>query len=429
MIRLLTIFVAIIITKRTDAITAEDATPGTRVRFHFTDKSRGKQSNQTIARIAEALDGRICVIMERAFYIDKSRVRIHAVGDPDLSLAVKLHHLQLVGPPPPPMSAELRIDLLIPRSNSFGENVYNSDIEQCLHYELPIANDAQYRMVLVNTREAVARSAIQINRFDIGTQKRAAVSWLLGEFSHFLDRVRSADYTIEDDKKFIADVLWRIMVNADWEFSIRGQIQDDSLSPFQKVMEQDIFHFMTPECRDMIKKHLLKIQEHGDRVDLDDFPEIFIGEFCSFFPFALRLHLKKVLPGFVIHLAEIASKLNVEAFQFYQKKFTQLQGMFRAEDSEYTKILGDMPNVLQGGQAERMAFVERQRDFFCRTTRAVDAMKYYFAVTRSLLQVKDVATIRKIGIVCPKEFVNGDWIRALSDIMQCDNHSVKMKMI
>ena len=70
------------------------------------------------------------------------------------------------------------------------------------------------------------------------------------------------------------------------------------------------------------------------------------------------------------------------------------------------------------------------QNIMSRVHRSVDAMQYYLSVGHYLVEMRDSgAALRNIGIICPKEFVNGDWVRALSDIMQCDNHSVTIKMI
>ena len=83
------------------AMREEDAKPRASVRFHFSDKSRRKQKSEWLVRRADALDGQIAVIMKRPFYFDKTSTRIQLLKDPDLTLAVKLKHLEFIRPPPP----------------------------------------------------------------------------------------------------------------------------------------------------------------------------------------------------------------------------------------------------------------------------------------------------------------------------------------
>lgn len=124
------------------ALEEEDVIPGTLVKFQWTDKSWRAQINEEIIRRAKALDGRICVIMERALYFDETRIRIQSVDDPELTLAVKLKHLEIARP-----SSELHIDLLVSRLSKFGDTYKLVHSGEYVYQEVQIANDAEYDMV------------------------------------------------------------------------------------------------------------------------------------------------------------------------------------------------------------------------------------------------------------------------------------------
>ena len=119
------------------AMRVEDANPGSLVRFHFSDRSRRKQKNESLIRRAEALDGQIAMIMERPFYFDNTRTRIQSLEDPDLTLAVKLKHLEFIRAPP--TAEEIDIEELPPLESSAEEH---SDEEMSLTVHRPVFGDS-----------------------------------------------------------------------------------------------------------------------------------------------------------------------------------------------------------------------------------------------------------------------------------------------
>ena len=70
------------------------------------------------------------------------------------------------------------------------------------------------------------------------------------------------------------------------------------------------------------------------------------------------------------------------------------------------------------------------RDTFSKSHHHAAAMEYYLSVTELLIELQKSGESRgRIAIMCPKPFANGDWVRTISQIMQCDNDRVKMRFI
>ena len=341
-----------------------------------------------------------------------------------------------------PVSQKLHIDLLIPRINSFSESVYHPEIggqsglDEYLRQELQVANDAQYHVVVVNIPESKSQATIKINRFNMNSQNRQVLAWLFEQFALFLDRIDGVRYTDKDAKELIKGTLWYLSECK------RGSSseQDDLVSSYRNVIEGHMFHFMSIECRNMIRKHLIRIQQqeghaniHNVVLDLDDYSYDVMVEFCMYFPFALSPYIAKGwYPPHLSDIINLQTKLNRKASQFYDKQLSLQQELFISEDSEYTRMLKDLNHTLAKGtmDEERGAIIGKQRNIMRRVHQSVDAMKYYLRVGHFLVKLRDTgAALRDIGIICPKEYVNGDWVRALSDIMQCDNRSVTIKMI
>ena len=86
---LFNILVVIIFVESITAMTREQATAGTRVRFHYVDKCKRKQNSQEMIRRAEVLNGRVAVIMDDPFWENGRRIKIQSTDNPDIILAVK----------------------------------------------------------------------------------------------------------------------------------------------------------------------------------------------------------------------------------------------------------------------------------------------------------------------------------------------------
>ena len=404
----------------------ENALPKALVLFRWSDKSRRAQISEEVKRRAQALDGRICMVMDRPFYFDQTRIRIQSLNDPLVKLAVKLKHLEFVGPPPS-INQELHIDLLIPRMESSRNSIRHMASELYLAKELQVANDAQYQSVLVNLAETTSQATFKTNRVNIGTDQRVLAVWLLEEFTFFLDRTDGVRTTAVDARHLISNTLWYIWKEAEG----RPNEQGGSLSPFEKVIEDNIFRIFTPECREIIKMHLRKIEQHKCSVVLDNIPDELMTEFCVFFPFIIPVHLSRAIRTFQQRFDQLRPQLNMRAFEFYLKQLCLLQPLLTSEDSGYAKILDGINEAYSRSEPVAIkAIISKQRGMMRRASQMMDAMQYYFSVGELLVQKRDSSEgLGKIGIICAKEFTNGDWSRALSDIMQCSNQCVTMKVI
>ena len=331
-----------------------------------------------------------------------------------------------------PMSHELHIDLLIPRINSFSESVYHPDIDGYLRQELQVANNAQYQFVIMNLPESVSQATIKTDRININSRSREMLAILFQQFEAFLDRIHGVRYTNQETKELIRAILWYI-----WQCTHNPS--DEQEKKEKKLMVRNMFHFMSPECRRMIRMHLMELQRQAGHVNLNEYVVLdnsahnVMVEFCMYLPFALPLYITKGwYPDHLEIIGKLLPKLNTKASQFYEKQLCLQQGLFVSEDSEYAKMLNDLNCTLakRSVYIERRAIIGKQRDIMSRIHQSVDALQYYLSVGHYLVEMRDSgAALRNIGIICPKQFVNGDWVRALSDIMQCDNRSVTIKMI
>lgn len=152
-----------------------------------------------------------------------------------------------------------------------------------------------------------------------------------------------------------------------WKCEKNNKYQNPGLPPFHQRILRTI---LPSDCFQLVLRHYLKIHQQQCFVEVDDpaASSILVAAFCLNFPSVIGMHLHTALRRF------------------------------------------------------------QQRVVVSKVYQNMEAMRYYVSVGELLIQQRESGA-GKVGIICPKDFVTGDWIRAISDIMQCERGIVRLKVI
>ena len=413
------------------AISEEEVIPGSLVMFHW---NKRPQSDPDLERRARVLDGCIAKIMDKPLWDNQRRVQIQSLEDYNLTLGVRMRYLELVRPPPPPMDKEVQIDLFVSRSKTSTSTLTHITSDEYLHQELRIADDTQYHTVLTNHPNSTSQTAMGFNNWtpciDSGLNQPNLALILLQEGIDYMSSLEMPDERAgEKLRSLLSRCIWHI-----WGF----ENVDPTLPIFPSIMESDIFTLTSRNIRRMMNEHYIRLEQKRSFLTLEGQLEFADGWKLAMFIIREYLHLQTLEFDDKIEFS-LGPNLNRSAMEFYEKQMHLMDVLFRSEDSEFMSAQGviesPLPDRYREISYERIRMeckkvMTHVRDCAIKIHHTVEAMGYYLAVGEILVEFrKSEEPLGKIAIVCVQKFVTGDWIRAISDIMQCGRSCVSMKVI
>lgn len=432
MSHLLPLFVAIIAVIRTIAITTKQAIPGTQVRFHYTNKSKRAQTNKKLIRKAEALNGKKAVIMKIPLWKNEKRVQIRSLDNPHLILGVKPYYLELTSL----LEGETHIHLFISRTGpntSFSDHIMS---ERYYREELSTANDARYRAVIVNNpRTALqsrtapkSQSLVRFNRFPTGAHRQYLPLVLLNEVGEFLGDSRIFFHRKQGE---VRNLLMRCLQHI-WD----SEHARDRL--LLSILESELMiSIFSTRFLEAVHLEYMAMSTNASII-LHAESTIFDESAC--FAFTLVL-IRSGLVTMSDHTEErmdvLIPKLNQQAAEFYEKQRNVLQKLFLSNNSEIVLTFREFGAITRrqdtwGGRVPKEAerVVHRIKVMASKITQSLEALEYYLSVGELLTNLRASGEIQgRVAVNCVHSLVSGDWIRAISDIAQCERNCVSMKIM
>ena len=370
--------------------------PGTKVLFQW--KWR-EQSDPDLNRRARILckSGRIAEIMDPPLSSDGKRVQIRSPHHPEITLGVKRKYLEFILPPPPTMSNQpLLIDLVVDVTDPSTDLITHISSNEYFQKELSIADEEQYHLVLVNHRKTASESVIRCNRLStrLHREQNHVVLSLLSEATHFLNAVRDLSAGSERAQVHARSLLARCLFHQ-WEYEHETFHRRHSSFGHDTLPSSFI---------EMVRRHFMKIRDHQIFFELEEDLGTEGDEHCWQF---VTNWIERGLSAMRFDFARRINALTALSVSCIECGPLELRVAMESANS--------IPEMM---------------DNFGKIHQSVAAMEYYLSVKEMIVELRKSGEGRgRIAIMCLKPFANGEWIRAISQIMQCGDDCVKMRFI
>ena len=472
------------------AMREEDVNPGALVKFHFSDKSRRKQKNESLIRRAEALDGQIAVIMNRPFYFDKTRTRIQSLGDPDLTLAVKLKHLEFIRPPPPkeeqidigelpPLESsadeltdevmtlsvhrpafgdiandqqegfvepdrstkhETQIDLFVER-RTFAEKLKDHQLSfDYLMKELSIADDEQYSAVLVchpNTTLQIASNNRRVNsnlhRPHLGLQLLRNMGQVLAKSDSDCSLLMTSKNTAQQmstAKNLLSQCMWDIF---EWQHCESAQ------------------HYATPSFFEALQLadsrktiftalFIKSLRQHFRNIIAQQRPLVIQKHLDNeavfkFVRYLTWTYLRAMYDYFTVRYYQLKPLLSESVLQFYCIQFEILKKTCTGKNSDLDCVYGDLITPIMGNARATDQFIQNRKQIISRFQEIAaqiptiaTRLNYYLSAGKFLVTLRDAENAKgKIALICDQEFLTSEWLRIIPNIINQSNSCISVR--
>ena len=411
------------------AMSKDEVMPRALVIFRW---NRRSQTDPDLERRARALDGRVVRIMDKPFWNNERRIQIQSLEDSNLTLGVRMKYLELIRLPQP-TNEHTEIDLFVYRSDPFTNILPHIASNEYLRQELRIADDAQYQNVITNHPNITILPSIGSNKWtpciDSGIYGPNLALILLMKGMNFMISLQMPDKNAVDKlRTLLSGLLWHI-----WEF----EQLDPTIPPFPEMLEYLIFTVWTsPAIRKVMLRHYNRLEYYQQFVTLE--AELEASDAWRFAMFTIQEHIERQTSLFEHQLERsLASNLDISAMEFYEKQIQSMDALFRSNDSEFMQTLLEIVDLYKDHNisAERISvrcerIKSHVQDYAIKILHFLESMRYYLSVGEILVNLRESGDAGgRIAIVCIQNFITGDWVRAIADIMRCSQRCVAMKVI
>lgn len=453
----------------------DDAVPGTLVKFHISDRLMKAQVDEDIKRRAKALDGRISMIMERPFFIDKTRIRIQSVNDSTLTLGVKLKYLEIVRqnrdppiiqnetvidvddevvdgdasyqPSPTKTNQDIHVDLLVERRNFSEKLLEYQETREYLLKELSIADDEQYSAVLVNhinttllTKTTSGRVNSIIYRSHLGLyllemMEITLCSKLDNDDDWGLRNIESGTPTPMDYRFMLSLCIWSVY---EWTSGTSSFFSDDDLYPVPSFF--DILD-LAKSKQDMFGKPFLKLlRKHFQKTTKEQSISVIesrlsIMKMLRFLQLMTWRYLEVMIENLEYRLDELRPRLAESEQIFYLTQLKAVKKLSVGDDSDLNRAFERTLVRSDSHYRNSNTFLMDRWIMLgdCRVTMSVIStaatkLDYYLSAGKFLVNLRDSENFEgKIALICDRIFLTPDWLRAIPRIVNRNDSVVSVR--
>ena len=420
-------------------------------------------------RRAGALDGKEVAIMETPFWRDKRRVQIQSLEDPDLTLGVKPRYLELarshvvqstndslssrtdfsdeqtssvhavdeiqVNQSSTESHHDIHVDIFVERRDFTTRLDDHQKSEEYLAKELTIANDEQYRAVLVHHPKTKLLTKIKANRITTCLHLSHIGLWLLRDIDEALQGIDTTIVVgkeangLEIPKKVLSQCMWHAF---QWErvdsleyykvpsfLEVLGWVEtnDTTLAaPFIKSMRQH-FRSMAKQHRPMMitkrvdRKMALKLVHCLTVTFLMSLIDHFFTKFDRFVPLIAE-STSNLFPGHLETLCKLCHGTGSDLSNAFADLITPIWGNSR----EFHQFV-----------LERKRIIDRFRKIAAEIRMIATKLEYYWSVGIFLAGQRNSSKGGKVAVICDKELLSPEWLRMIPQILKQNMSSVSVR--